>query len=187
MTAAIAVTSGLSAQLAPRTGARPVLAAGSLLLGGGLLWLSRLSVHGGYPGTVLGPSMVAGAGLGLLFVPLTLAAMAKVDGADSGVAASLRNASQQLGGAIGLAVFGTIAFSVAAHSVSTQTARAATGARTAAIRPNPAALTAIYHQALTTGFSRGIEATAAVMIPALLITITMICLRKSDLAGTSRR
>ena len=181
MTAAIGIASGLSAQLAPRIGARPVLAAGSVLLGGGLLWLSRLSVHGQFAVVVLGPSVVAGAGLGLLFVPLTLGAMTRVDGTDSGVAASLRNASQQLGGAIGLAVFGTVAFSAAARSASTQMAR------TAARTPNPAARTAVFHQALTTGFSRGIEAAAAVMILALVIVITMIRLRRSDLAGASHR
>jgi MFS family permease len=65
---------------------------------------------------ILDPTLVVGAGLGLLFVPLTVIAMAKVPEAESGVAASLRDAGQQAGGSIGLAVLATIAFTVAAHS-----------------------------------------------------------------------
>jgi hypothetical protein len=84
MTAAIGVTSGAAAQLVPRVGALPTLLTGSLAFGGGLYWLSRLSEHGSYLHTILGPTLVAGAGLGLLFVPLTVVAMAKVAESESG-------------------------------------------------------------------------------------------------------
>ena len=176
MTAAIGVTSGAAAQLLPRAGARPAIAAGTVAFGGGLYWLSRLSVHGTYLHTILGPTLLAGAGLGLLFVPLTVVAMAKVAETESGAAASLRNSAQQIGGSIGLAVLATVAFTTAAH-----TARAAAaGLQT---RPGHAVLTGIYHHALATGFARGFLAAAAIMLLALIITAATIRIRKADLAG----
>jgi EmrB/QacA subfamily drug resistance transporter len=175
MTAAIGVTSGAAAQLLPRVGARPAIAAGTVAFGGGLYWLSRLSVHGTYLHTILGPTLLAGAGLGLLFVPLTVVAMAKVAETESGAAASLRNSAQQIGGSIGLAVLATVAFTTAAH-----TARAAAGLQT---RPGHAVLTGIYHHALATGFARGVLAAAAIMLLALIITAATIRIRKADLAG----
>src|SRR5262245_13833600 len=127
MTAAIGLTSGASAQFVPRVGARPTIAAGTVAFGGGLYWLSRLTVHGTYLHTILGPTLVVGAGLGLLFVPLTVVAMAKVAESESGVAASLRNTSQQVGGSIGLAVLTTVAFTTAASSARAAAAHAMTG------------------------------------------------------------
>jgi EmrB/QacA subfamily drug resistance transporter len=170
MTAAIGVTSGLAARLTPRVGARPVIAAGTVAFGGGLYWLSRLGVHGSYLHTILGPTLVTGAGLGLLFVPLTVVAMAKVADTESGVAASLRNTSQQAGGSIGVAVLGTIAFTAAARAMT-------------AARPGHQALTGIYYHALATGFARGALAAAGIMLLALFITIATIRIRKADLAG----
>ncbi len=190
MTAAIGVTSGMAAQLTPRAGARPVVAAGTVTFGGGLYWLSRLGVHGSYLHTILGPTLVAGAGLGLLFVPLTVVAMAKVAETESGVAASLRNTSQQAGGSIGLAVLGSVAFTAAANS-----ARAATASAMAAVnrashaglqaRAGRAAVTGIYHHALATGFSRGFLAAAGIMLLALIITAATIRIRRADLTGVN--
>jgi hypothetical protein len=82
-----------------------------------LYWLSRLSEHGSYAGAVLGPMLVIAFGLGLLFVPLTLVAMSRVADEETGVASSLRNTGQQVGGALGLAVLGTAAWSAVANSV----------------------------------------------------------------------
>jgi EmrB/QacA subfamily drug resistance transporter len=181
MTAAIGITSGAAAQLTARAGARPAIAAGTVAFGGGLYWLSRLGVHGSYLHTILGPTLVIGAGLGLLFVPLTVVAMAKVADTESGVAASLRNTSQQAGGSIGLAVLGTIAFTAAARAMTA----ASTGHAGPGARPDRAALTGIYHHALATGFARGLLAAAAIMLLALLITAATIRIRKADLAGAS--
>jgi hypothetical protein len=181
MTAAIGVTSGVGARLIPRAGALPLVAAGTVAFGGALAWLSRLSEHGSYLHTILGPTLVVGAGLGLLFVPLTVVAMAKVAESESGVAASLRNTAQQAGGSIGLAVLGTVAFTAAANS-----ARASAGARTSAgVRAGHAALSAVYHHALTTGFARGFAVAAGIMLVALIITVTTIRIRTTDLAGVN--
>jgi len=183
LTAAIMASSGAAARLVARAGARPPLLTGAAAVAGGLYWLSGISEHSGYATAVLGPTLVIGAGLGLLFVPLTLVAMSRIRNEDSGVAASLRNTGQQVGGSIGLAVLGTVAWTVVANSIHAQTAHTAAAA-TRAGRPAPpsqATLTAIYDHALATGFSRAYLVTAAIMLLALIITIAAIRVTRSDL------
>ena len=124
--------------------------------------------------------LVIAVGLGMLFVPLTLVAMSKVADAESGVAASLRNTGQQVGGSIGLAVLGTVAWTVVANSVHAQ---ATAGQAGHPARPGQAALTAIYHHALTAGFSRAFLVTAGIMLLALVITFVAIRVRRADLGG----
>jgi EmrB/QacA subfamily drug resistance transporter len=186
LTAGIMVGSGAAAQLIPRIGARPLLLAGAPAAAGGLYWLSRLGEHDSYAGAVLGPMLVIAVGFGLLFVPLTLVAMSKVADQESGVAASLRNTGQQIGGSIGLAVLGTVAWTVVANSIHAQTSRAASAAPAGyPARPSQATLTAIYHHALAAGFSRAFLVTAGIMLLALVITLVAIRVRRADLAGSS--
>ena len=144
-------------------------------------------MHSSYAGAVLGPMLVIAAGLGLLFVPVTLVAMSRVADEESGVAASLRNTGQQIGGSIGLAVLGTVAWTAVANSIRTQTAHAAAVAAHAGhpARPGQAALTAISHHALATGFSRAYLVAAGAMLLALIITIVAIRIKRADLAGAS--
>ena len=185
LTAGILAASGAAAQLIPRIGARPLLLVGAPAAAGGLYWLSRLGEHSSYAGAVLGPMLVIAVGLGFLFMPLTLVAMSKVADAESGVAASLRNTGQQIGGSIGLAVLGTVAWTVVANSIHAQTTRAATTAaqRGDPARPGQAGLTAIYHHALAAGFSRAFLVTAGIMLLALVITLAAIRVRRDDLGG----
>jgi hypothetical protein len=176
------VSSGAAAQLVSRIGARPLLLAGTSVTSGGMYWLSRISEHGSYAGEVLGPMLLIAAGLGLLFVPVTLVAMSRIADQESGVAASLRNTGQQVGGSIGLAVLGTVAWTVVANSAHARAARAATAAGAGhRARPSRATLTTIYHHALASGFSRGFLVTAGIMLLALVITIISIRLRPADL------
>src|SRR5262249_17465893 len=128
-TAALLIAAGTVTQLVPRIGARPLLLAGSLFSTGGLYWLARINEHDPYANAVLGPTIVIGAGTALLFVTLSLVALNRVAEADSGVASSLLNTGQQLGGSIGLAVLGTVAWTVVAHSVHAQAAHAAVAGR----------------------------------------------------------
>ncbi len=116
LTVAVLAASVAATPLVPRIGARPLLLAGAAVSAGGLYWLSRLTEHGTYAGGLLGPVLVTGAGLGLLFVPLPLVALARVAEADSGVASSLLNTGRQVGGSIGLAVLGTVAWTVVANT-----------------------------------------------------------------------
>jgi EmrB/QacA subfamily drug resistance transporter len=105
----IIVSAGIASQLATHVGVKPVLLAGLVLVALGLVWFSRVSVDGSYVGDVLFPSLVAAVGLGFSFVPVTIAAVAGVSESDSGLASGLINTSQQVGGALGLAVLATVA------------------------------------------------------------------------------
>ena len=180
------VSSGAAAQLISRFGARPLLLAGAPAAAGGMYWLSRLGEHGSYVGAVLGPMLVIAAGLGLLFVPLTLVAMSRVADAESGVAASLRNTGQQVGGSIGLAVLGTVAWTVVSNTARSQVTAAAEAAAKAghAIHATGGQIPrAIYDSALATGFSRGFLVSSGIAVIALVITLVGIRVKKEDLAG----
>jgi EmrB/QacA subfamily drug resistance transporter len=194
MVAVIMAGAGLSTQLVPRIGARPLLLAASTIATGGMFWLSRISEHSSYVSGLLGPMLVTAAGLGLLFMPLTLVALSKVEDRDAGLAGSLVNTGQQVGGSIGLAVLGTVAWTVVANT-SRHSAVAAKAAATAAAKAGhplhvtaaqaKAAQAAIYDHALAVGFSRGFEVSAGIMLLALIVTIVMIRVRRADLAGTA--
>jgi EmrB/QacA subfamily drug resistance transporter len=115
-TAGIVAAAGLAPRLMARIGPRPLILAGAAATAGGMFWFSRLTEHATYPGQLLGPMLVTSSGLGLLFVPLALVALHNVAEHDAGVAASLLNTGQQVGGAIGLAALGTIAWTTVAAS-----------------------------------------------------------------------
>jgi hypothetical protein len=156
MMAAIMAMSAASAQLVPRVGARPLLVAGSATAAAGMFWLSRISQHSHYTSGLLGPTLVAGAGLGMLFMPLSVVALSRVQPAVAGAASSLLNTGQQIGGSIGLAVLGTVAWTAVAHSIRSQAAAAAAGGAGHPARAVSAEMqAAIYRHALATGFSRG--------------------------------
>jgi EmrB/QacA subfamily drug resistance transporter len=175
LTGVLLAASAAAAALVPRIGARPLLLAGGAASAGGLYWLSRLTEHGTFASGLLGPSLVTGAGLGLLFVPLPLVALARVDEADSGVAASLLNAGRQVGGSIGLAVLGTVAWTVVADSARAHAAAAAASA---------AARQAAYQQALATGFDRAFLVAAGLALLILVVAIATIRVRRADLSGS---
>ena len=75
----------------------------------GLELLTRLTIHSGY-GTIVVPLLIVSLGMGLSFVPLTLAAVSGVQPNEAGLASALLNTTQQVGGALGLAILSTIAF-----------------------------------------------------------------------------
>ena len=120
----VVVASALASPLVARIGPRPLIVVGSAMVAGGMFWFSRLTEHAGYAGHLLGPQLVGSFGLGLVFVPLALVALHNVAEQDSGVASSLLNTAQQVGGAIGLALLGTIAWTTVADSIRTQVAQA---------------------------------------------------------------
>jgi MFS family permease len=107
----VGAAAGISSQLLPRLGTRPLIVAGSLIAAGGVYWLSRIPVHGTYLENLLPGMMVMSLGLGAVFVAVTSAANAGVPADKAGLAAALLNASQQVGGALGLAIFSAIATS----------------------------------------------------------------------------
>jgi EmrB/QacA subfamily drug resistance transporter len=106
----IILAAGVASQLVTRIGFKPVLATGMFLIAAGLAWFSQISVDGGFASDVLGPSLLAAFGLGFAFVPVTIAAVSGVSEREAGLASGLINTSQQVGGALGLAVLSTVAF-----------------------------------------------------------------------------
>jgi EmrB/QacA subfamily drug resistance transporter len=104
----IIVSAGIASTLVTRLGVRPVLVAGLLLTAVGLLWFSQISVGGSYVTDILGPSIVSAFGLGFAFVPMTIAAVAGVEPHEAGLASGMINTSQQIGGALGLAILASI-------------------------------------------------------------------------------
>jgi EmrB/QacA subfamily drug resistance transporter len=180
MTAAMFVTSGAAAGLVARIGARPLLLAGAAVSAGGMYWLSRLTEHGSYAAGLLGPTLAVGAGIGLLIVPLQLLALARVAAGDSGAAASVLNVGRQVGGSIGLAVLGTVAWTVVADNVRAHAAAARTAAPTAASGWQPAA----YRSALAAGFDRAFLVGAGLAVLILVIALAAIRVRRADLDGS---
>ena len=111
LTFGVVVAAGVSSQLVSRIGTRPVIVAGSLIAASGVYYLSHIPVGGSYVGDLLPGMMITSIGLGAVFVGVTTAANAGVPADKAGLAAALLNASQQLGGALGLAIFSAIATS----------------------------------------------------------------------------
>ena len=185
MMATVMAMAGVSAQLVPRIGARPLLLVGSATATGGMFWLSRINEHSHYASGLLGPMLVTAAGMGMLFMPLTLVALSRVDDRDAGLASSLLNTGQQVGGSIGLAVLGTVAWTVVADSVRKASVAAAAAARAGhPLHGTVAQLkVAIYDHALSVGFSRGFEVSAGIALLALIVTIAFIRVTREDLAG----
>ena len=104
---------GLAQLLVTRGGGKIVMAIGMILIGAGLLWAAQVPTRGHYIGNLLGPFAVAGAGSVLAFIPISIAALAGVRDDRAGLASGLSNTSQQLGGAIGIAIASSVA---AAHT-----------------------------------------------------------------------
>jgi EmrB/QacA subfamily drug resistance transporter len=138
LTFAIGIAAGVSSQLISRIGTRPLIVGGALIAAVGLYWLSRIPAHGSYLSDLLPGMLILSLGFGPVFVGVTTAANAGVPADKAGLAAALLNASQQLGGALGLAIFSALATS-------------RTNDLLAAHTPPPAALTAGFQRALLAG------------------------------------
>jgi len=112
---------GASQSLGTRGSAKLVMALGMGLIGGGILWATAAPVDGGFWHDLAGPFFVAGAGTAFAFIPVSIAALAGIADKEAGLASGLLNTSQQIGGAIGVAIASTIAathFKTLLHSGS---------------------------------------------------------------------
>jgi MFS family permease len=155
----IIIAAGLGGQLVTRFGFKPILAAGMLCVALGLLWFSRVSVGGGFLTDILGPSLLAAIGLGFGFVTSTIAAVSGVREREQGLASGLINTSQQIGGALGLAVLSTIATSRTHHAMATGTSS--------------------LHHALTEGFQSAFLGGAVIATLGFIATLALIRTRDS--------
>jgi len=109
MTLTIVIGSALASRAVARVGVKPLLAAGMLTEAIGLLLFTTISANGSYLGDVVLPSVVVAVGIGLSFVPVTIAAVAGVESEDAGLASGLVNTSRLMGGALGLALLSALA------------------------------------------------------------------------------
>jgi EmrB/QacA subfamily drug resistance transporter len=123
-TAGIVVAAGAAQQLIPRLGVRATSLVGISIATAGMLWLATIGPQGSYIADLLGPILAMSFGMGLTFVPMTLVATSGIDADDAGLASGLFNTSQQIGGALGLAVLTTIAVNVTEGSTSATPAAA---------------------------------------------------------------
>jgi EmrB/QacA subfamily drug resistance transporter len=135
---AVVVSAGISSQLLSRVGTRPVIVAGAIVTAAGLYWLSRIPVDGSYVADLLPGMLVVALGGGGVFVGVATAANAGVPADKAGLAAALLTASQELGGALGLAIFTAVSTSRTNHLL-------------VAGAPAPHALTSGFQRALLLG------------------------------------
>jgi EmrB/QacA subfamily drug resistance transporter len=106
----IIFSAGAASQLVTKVGFKAPLIFGMLMIAAGLLWFSQVPGTGGsFVTDVLGPSILAAVGLGFSFVPVTIAAVSGTKPHEAGLASGLINTSQQVGGALGLAILATVA------------------------------------------------------------------------------
>ena len=150
VTLGVGISSGVVSQLFARIGTRPVIVAGSLLAAGGVYYLSRVPVHGSYLPDLLPGLFVMSLGFGAVLVGVQTAANAGVPPDKAGLAAALVSTSQQLGGALGLAIFSAIATSRTNHLLVAHAARA---------------------DALTSGFQRALLAASIFLAVAAVIAL----------------
>jgi predicted MFS family arabinose efflux permease len=150
LTFGVIVSAGASSQLVPRVGTRPVIVLGALISSAGVYWLSRVPVDGSYVADLLPGLVIASLGLGAAFVAILTAANAGVDADKSGLAAALLNASQQVGGALGLAIFTAIATSRTSDLLASHTSAP---------------------EALTSGFQRALLASSLFLLAASILAL----------------
>ena len=105
----IILAAGLAPRLVARIGPRAVIATGLTLLTGGLIWFAQIPTHGAFVDDLLGPSLLIAIGLGLTYVPMTIASVTGIANSQTGLASGLINTTQQIGGALGLAIAATVA------------------------------------------------------------------------------
>ncbi|HVX46455.1 MAG TPA: MFS transporter [Mycobacteriales bacterium] len=115
MTLVLFVTARIVPRLLPRTGAKPLMIIGGVLVVTGMLWLSQLSDTTSYSGGVLGPIMLFGVGAAMSFVSMSVTILSEVARPDAGAASGMLQTMQQIGGSLGVAVLTTVFASARPH------------------------------------------------------------------------
>jgi EmrB/QacA subfamily drug resistance transporter len=165
---------GICTRLVPRFGARVPMTTGAVLAPAGMFWLSRVNEHSHYLTGVCLPLVVFAAAAGLIFVPLTMMLVAGISDEHAGVASSMFNAGQQVGGAVGLAVVGSVAWTIVNNHVRHSLAHVP--GRHAALLASTG-----YDHALTAGVHAALTIGAAATVLALIVTVATIRVRREDL------
>ncbi|MEV6617031.1 MFS transporter [Streptomyces sp. NPDC051051] len=184
VSAVIAVGAGLASRFLPTYGPKPFMVTGAILAAAGLGWLTLTDVHSTYAGSVLGPMLVFSLGMGMEFVSLTLMALSNVPTRETGAASGLLNATQQVGGSLGLSIlvtmFGTASNNEADEQVPAFLSQATPVERLRFQRtgelPPPWG-----DEVLTAGISAAFVMAAVFTLVAALIALVVIQVRPSDL------
>jgi EmrB/QacA subfamily drug resistance transporter len=166
------VIAGICTRLVSRLGARVPMTIGAVLAPVAVFWLSRVNEHSHYLTGVCLPLLVFAGTAGLIFVPLTMTLVAGISDEHSGVASSMFNAGQQVGGAVGLAVIGSVAWTIVNNHVKQALPHATGGHATGG---------ALYDHALTAGVHSALTIGAAATVVALIVTLVAIRVRREDL------
>jgi predicted MFS family arabinose efflux permease len=170
MALGIMVAAVTTSRVLLRVGIRVPLLIGPAMVFVGLAWLTRLTPTSSYL-QVLGPLVLLALGMGMSFVPLTTTAVSGVKAHETGLASALLNTSQQVGGALGLAVLGTVAITVTRNSLA-----AASGH----IDPAVAAT------ATTQGYTRAFAVAAGIALAGFLVSLAVIRVKeKVPVAATA--
>ncbi|WP_406307302.1 MFS transporter [Streptomyces sp. NBC_00885] len=185
VSAVVAVGAGFASQLLPKYGPKPFMVTGSILCAVGLSWLTLTDINSTYLGSILGPIVVFGFGMGLNFVSLTLMAVSGVATHETGAASGMLNATQQVGGSLGLSilvtVYGTASRNEADDQVPNFLAQATPVEKLQFQRtgqlPPP-----FSDEILTSGVSAAFVAAAIFTVVAAVIAVLAIQVRPSDLA-----
>jgi EmrB/QacA subfamily drug resistance transporter len=152
----VVVLSNVAQVIVGRFGVRPTLTAGLLLSAISVAWLTRLPVDGHYFWNLFPAFVLGGAGMGLSFVPVTIASLTGVERSDAGVASGLINTSRQIGGAIGIAAVSAVAASSTSNYVHAHSVAATSGV------------------ALDHGFQTALYALTGLLIIGALIAVTFV-------------
>ncbi|MHB8693309.1 MAG: MFS transporter [Solirubrobacteraceae bacterium] len=151
---------GVSQLLVTKGSAKLVMAFGMTVLGAGILWTTQAPVHGQFVGNLFGPFLLAvGMGTAFTFIPVQIAALAGVAEQEAGLASGLIYTSQELGGALGIA----IASSIAASHYNTLLHGGDS-----------------VHAALAGGFHSALWVSGAIAL--LAIPVTFLLIRKDEMA-----
>jgi hypothetical protein len=152
---------------------------GAVLAPAGMFWLSRVHETSQYLTGVCLPLLVFAATAGLIFIPLTMTLVAGISDEHAGVASSMFNAGQQVGGAVGLAVVGSVAWTIVNDHVRTAAAAGAAGVAGPARQ--------VYQHALSDGVTAALTIGAAATVLALVVTLATIRVRREDLPASPMR
>ncbi|MFC8626146.1 MFS transporter [Streptomyces anulatus] len=185
VSAVIAVSAGLASQLLPRWGPKPFMVVGALLAAVGLGWLTLTDVHSSYLGSILGPMLVFGFGMGMQFVSLTLMAVSGVAPKEAGAASGILNATQQVGGSLGLSILVTTFGTASRNEATDQVPRflqEGTPAQLLEFRRTGELPPPWGDQVLTSGVSSAFVVAACFAVVAALVALFVIQVRPADLA-----
>ncbi|MEU6755528.1 MFS transporter [Streptomyces sp. NPDC046685] len=184
VSAVVAVGAGITSQLLPKFGPKPFMVAGALCSATGLAWLTQTDVHSTYLGSILGPLLIFGLGMGLQFVSLTLMALSNVPDRESGAASGLLNTTQQVGGSLGLSILVTVFGTASRNEAKDQAAgflRTADPEQMAYFQRTGQYPKPWSDQVLTAGISAAFVVAALFTLVGAVIALVAIQVRPSDL------